>query len=157
VVVTFEPHGGYGHPDHIAAHRHAAAAFHAASEPQSYTWHGPIWRAQRLFYTVIPRSFFERMRARMISLGIDEEELGNFDREDAGWPDDQVNVTIDVSGTVDEKWEALNCHRTQFGPGNLFNRLSDQTAKALMSREHFALAWPEPDPGLTLDDLFDGL
>jgi LmbE family N-acetylglucosaminyl deacetylase len=32
VVVTFDPTGGYGHPDHIAIHRHAVAAFHAAAD-----------------------------------------------------------------------------------------------------------------------------
>ena len=64
---------------------------------------------------------------------------------------------MDVSATVDEKWDGLNCHRTQFGPSNLFRRLPEQTVKQMMSEEYFALAWPEPEPGLRLADLFDGL
>ncbi len=33
VIVTFEPNGGYGHPDHIAIHKHTVAAFQAAADP----------------------------------------------------------------------------------------------------------------------------
>ena len=33
IVITFDPTGGYGHPDHIAIHKHAVAAFHAAADP----------------------------------------------------------------------------------------------------------------------------
>ena len=54
---------------------------------------------------------------------------------------------LDVADTVDAKWSALECHRTQFGPGNLFRRLPDAALKRMMSHEYFALAWPEPAPG----------
>jgi LmbE family N-acetylglucosaminyl deacetylase len=64
---------------------------------------------------------------------------------------------IDVSDTVAAKWEALNCHRTQFGPGNLFRRLPEADVKQLMSLEHFAQAWPIPLPSACLSDLFSGL
>ena len=58
---------------------------------------------------------------------------------------------------VEAKWSALNCHRTQFGPGNLFRRLPEPTVKEMMRREYFALAWPEPEPGARYSDLFDGM
>jgi N-acetyl-1-D-myo-inositol-2-amino-2-deoxy-alpha-D-glucopyranoside deacetylase len=158
VVVTFEPNGGYGHPDHLAVHRHTVRAFHLAGDPAVYPELGAAWQAERLFYTAIPRSFFLRMREEMVGLGMD---TGDFDRRldenMPGWPDEAVNVTLDVTDTVEEKWDALNCHQTQFGPGNLFRRLPEETAKALMSREYFALAWPQAEPGLHLAGLFEGL
>ena len=158
VVVTFEPTGGYGHPDHIAVHRHAVAAFHAAADPSEAPGRGEVWQPERLFYTAIPRSFFRRMRSEMDALGIDTSQ---FDRmgegAERGWPDDQVNCTLDVSATVDAKWTALNCHRTQFGPGNFFRQLPEAIVKDMMSREYFAQAWPVPPPGMRLADLFAGL
>jgi LmbE family N-acetylglucosaminyl deacetylase len=157
VVVTFEPNGGYGHPDHIAIHKHTVAAFHAAADPQRWPELGPAWQAQRLFYTAIPRSFFLEMRRQMEALGMDTSDLARFDDPKAGWPDEKIHVRLDVSGTVEAKWEALNCHRTQFGPGNLFHRLPDAQAKQLMIQEHFALAWPEPEAGLQMASLFTGL
>ncbi len=157
VVVTFEPNGGYGHPDHIAIHRHTVAAFHAAADPARYEELGPAWQAGRLFFTAIPRSFFRRMRDEMVALGIDTSFFNGLEEGDRGWPDDQVHATIDVSATVEAKWEGLNCHRTQFGPGNLFRRLPEPIVKRMMTEEHFALAWPEPTPGQRLTDLFEGL
>jgi N-acetyl-1-D-myo-inositol-2-amino-2-deoxy-alpha-D-glucopyranoside deacetylase len=157
VVVTFEPNGGYGHPDHIAIHQHTVAAFHAAANPARYAEQGPVWQADRLFYTAIPRSFFEKMRDEMAALGMDTSEFARWEEAGFGWPDDQVNVTVDVSATVEAKWEALQCHRTQFGPRNLFRRLPEPIVKRLMSHEHFALAWPPAAAGTTLSGLFAGL
>lgn len=157
VVVTFEPNGGYGHPDHIAIHKHCVAAFHAAANPDYNPELGPAWQAHRLFYTAIPRSFFVDMRRQMQELALDTSDLGFLDNPELGWPDENVHVTLDVAATVELKWEALHCHRTQFGPGNLFRRLPEGRVKQLMSLEHFALAWPDPEPGLRLSNLFEGL
>ena len=157
VVTTFEPNGGYGHPDHIAIHQHTVTAFHAAADPQRYPELGPVWQADRLFYTAIPRSFFKEMREELENMGEDTSDFDIFEGDEFGWPDEEVHVTMNVASTVDSKWDALECHRTQFGPGNLFRRLPDDKAKQLMSQEHFALAWPEPEPGLQMIDLFDDL
>ncbi|NOZ05366.1 MAG: hypothetical protein GXP41_03290 [Chloroflexi bacterium] len=77
VVITFEPNGGYGHPDHIAIHRHTVAAFHAAGDPSQYPDQGTPWQAERLMYTAIPRSFFVKMRDRLVEAGVD---VSGFDR-----------------------------------------------------------------------------
>jgi len=157
IVLTFEPNGGYGHPDHMAVHRHTVTAFHAAADPLRYVDQGPAWQAARLYYTAIPRSFFQKMRDRMMASGIDTGEFARFDQIPMGWPDDQINCTLDVSGTIATKWAALECHRTQFGADNLFRRLPDEIMREMLSQENFALAWPVPEPGLRLPDLFAGI
>jgi len=157
VIMTFEPHGGYGHPDHIAIHKHTVTAFHAAADPTCYPELGAPYQAKRLFYTAIPHSFFEDMRQQMIELGLDTQDLVDLDDPELRWPDEAVNVRLDVSHSVDLKWQALQCHRTQFGPGNLFRRLPQDRVKKLMSKEYFALAWPESSAGLQLPDLFSGV
>ena len=154
IVLTFEPNGGYGHPDHIAIHNHTVSAFHKAAQEDYGVDLGEAWGADRLIYTAIPKSFFVDMRSRLQALGEDTSDLDRFDETGIVWPDDQVDVEVDVSGVVDRKWSALQCHQTQFGPDNLFRRLPDEDAKALMSREYFAIAWPEisrEEPG---SDLF---
>lgn len=157
VVVTFEPYGGYGHPDHIAIHRHTVAAFHAAADTDQYPDLGESWQVDRLFYTAIPRSFFISMREQLAAMGADTSDLDAFDDPERGWPEDQIHLVEDVSDTVQAKWSALECHRTQFGPGNLFKRLPKEQVLQLMSKEHFALAWPAPEKDLRLKGLFDGL
>ena len=64
---------------------------------------------------------------------------------------------VDVAEEIEAKWAALNCHRTQFGPNNLFRRLAEEEIKQMLGREYFALAWPDPNPGLQLAGLFAGL
>lgn len=157
VIVTFEPNGGYGHPDHIAIHRHTVKAFHLAGDADRYAELGKAWQAKRLFYTAIPRSFFKEMRQQMAAEGIDTHNFERFNDPNFGWPDEKINAILDVSSSMEEKWDALNCHRTQLGPGNLFRQLPDSKVKQLISKEHFSLAWPEPKPGLLLTDLFEGL
>lgn len=153
VVVTFEPNGGYGHPDHIAIHRHTVAAFHAAADPSRYPEQGPAWQPRRLFYTAIPRRMFRQMRERLRARGIDTTDLDVFEAAGLGWPDEEVNVIVDVSDSVDAKWRAIRCHRTQLGPENFFVRLPEDIRRDLFAREYFALAWPENAEGLPWSDL----
>jgi LmbE family N-acetylglucosaminyl deacetylase len=157
VVLTFDPNGAYGHPDHIAIHRHTVAAFHAAADPHYRAGEDEPWQADRLFYTVVPRGTFLEFRARLAEIGADTSELDEFEEAGEGWPDDEIHVTMDVSHTVDAKWDSLDCHRTQFGSGAFLRELPNATAKEVLSREHFFLAWPEPRPGTTYTTLFDGL
>jgi len=155
IVITFEPEGGYGHPDHITIHRHTVTAFHAAADPTRYPEQGPAWQPNRLFYTVIPRSVFDKIYQYMKEKGLDTSNLDKMRKNYLGFPDEAINVTIDVAPFFEAKWDALTCHRTQFGPDNLFRQLPKQTVKQLMSREHFVQVWPNPDGPLT--GLFAGL
>lgn len=155
VVITFDPHGGYGHPDHIAIHKHTVAAFYAAGDSQQYPEQGMAWQPDRLFYTVIPRSFLQKMHSQMVAAGMDTSGFDNFDLDTMGYPDDDINVTLDVSPYVEAKRTALYCHKTQFGPNSLFRSVPQEQMFEMMSREYFVRVWPEPEAHLT--DLFTEL
>jgi LmbE family N-acetylglucosaminyl deacetylase len=155
VVITFEPNGGYGHPDHIAIHRYTRQAFTAAGDTSAYPEAGKAWEPSRLYYTAIPRSFFDEMRRRMVDEGIDTSELDWLDSDQNHWTEADINLIVDVSDSVEDKWAALECHQTQFGPDHLFRKLPAEISKALMAHEYFALAWPEMDPGAKVGSLFD--
>jgi LmbE family N-acetylglucosaminyl deacetylase len=153
VVLTFDPQGGYGHPDHIAIHSHTVAAFHAAGDDRQFPEEGPAWAPSRLFYPMFSRDFFLNMRNRMAELGLDTSRFDRFD--EFPWPDLQPNVTVDVSAVVDAKQEAFNCHATQFGPDSPFRVLPPEIMRELQSRELFAQAWPEPAAGEQRTSLFE--
>lgn len=157
VVVTFDPNGGYGHPDHITIHRHTVTAFHAASDPDRFPDQGRPWEPSRLFYAVFPRSMFSNMRSRLESLGMDTAEFERFEEIVTPWPDEEVHVPLDVSEVVEAKWKALHAHRTQFGPDNPFRRMPEEIAKEMLVHENFSLAWPETPSCVKLAHLFDGL
>ncbi len=157
VIVTFDPNGGYGHPDHIAAHHHATAAFRAAGDPAQYPDAGEPWQPSRLFYAVFTRGMFQNMRTQLQSHGMDTSEMDGWESVASFWDDDDVHVILDISKSVDAKWNALSQHRTQFGNDNLFRRIPEDAAKKLMSRENFHLAIPETKSEVKYTDLFEGI
>lgn len=158
VIVTFDPSGGYGHPDHIAVSRYTTVAFDVAGDPGKFPEAGPAWQPQRLFYNAFPRSVFLEMRGRMRALGLDTSEFDRFDAEQLGYRDEQITAVVNVSAQADAKWAALHCHRTQFGANNLFRRLPEAEIRAMMSREYFVQARPAPANGAREpSDLFAGL
>jgi LmbE family N-acetylglucosaminyl deacetylase len=77
--------------------------------------------------------------------------------EALAWPDEAVNVTMDVSAYVDTKRTALLCHATQFGAENVFRRVIEADPGQLLGVEHYALVWPQPQPGWSTNDLLAGL
>src|SRR3954468_19195452 len=53
VVVTYDENGGYGHPDHIQAHRVAMAAVDAAADPGYRPDLGEAWSAAQVYWGCI--------------------------------------------------------------------------------------------------------
>ena len=154
VVITSDPHGGYGHPDHIAVHRHTLAAFQAAADPKRFPEQGLAWQSGRLFYGVMTRTSFHELRAQIAASGLDTGEMSRFEEQIVFWPEDQTHVIVDVTDQVAAKLAALECHRTQFGSQHPLRKLSPDVLRAALSREQFALAWPQIEPGQRLPDLF---
>ena len=157
VVITFDPSGAYGHPDHIAIHHHTEAAFHAAGDGARFPGQGEPWQPQRLFYMTIPRTFWMKLRDELAAAGEDVSDWDGGDAGEDGWPDEQVTVTMEMPDTVDARIAALECHASQFGADNMFRKLPEAVMRELLCREFYALAWPEPEPGARLDDLFAGI
>ncbi|HSM56402.1 MAG TPA: PIG-L family deacetylase [Candidatus Sulfomarinibacteraceae bacterium] len=157
VVLTFEPYGGYGHPDHIAVNRYTLAAVDAAADPARYQGQGPAWRTERVYYPIIPNFLIDNIKARVAARGGDVsgyDELLEGRAANARLLDDEICVKVDISGFVDDKWRAWNCHRTQFGPNSRFRRLPDEEMKPLLSTEYFVQARPRSAAPPQLDDLF---
>jgi LmbE family N-acetylglucosaminyl deacetylase len=158
VVITFEPGGGYGHPDHLAIHHAVAAAVQAAAAAAYRPDLGPAWPVRRLFYTSLPHAFFAGLNQRLVRNELDNSELEEMlNRPDRSfWPDDEVDVIIDVSGFMDRKLAAILCHQTQLNEHSFFMRLPEPELREQWSKEYFGLAWPKTGQKLA-DDLFTGL
>lgn len=158
VVITFEPGGGYGHPDHVAVSRHTTAAYDLAGDPEAYPDAGAAWQPERLFYTAIPTSTFEVLRERMKALGLDTSMFDQSGAVRRSFTDDLITSVVDVSAHLDTKSAAFECHRTQHNPNSLFRRIPEELMREVMAREYYAQARPAPDPGAARsDDLFSGI
>jgi N-acetyl-1-D-myo-inositol-2-amino-2-deoxy-alpha-D-glucopyranoside deacetylase len=158
VVLTFEPFGGYGHPDHVAIHKHTHLALGPAADPAYRPELGRPWLTPRLFYPIVRASTAEAMRDGLARHGLDTSFFDALEaRRDERWPDDLFHYTFDAHEVMAQKLAAFHCHQTQFGPNSVFQLLSPAELSDMLRYEYFALALPEPEPGLRLAGLFDGL
>ena len=158
ILLTHDPTGGYGHPDHIAISRHTTTAYHSAGDPTKYPEQISEglepWTPAKLYYSVFPRRRFHWLEKRMAEAGI-EPPFSPEERESLGVPDDVVTTVIDVAAYTDTKLAALNCHRTQANTFQFFSRLPQKVIMEFMGMEHFWLVEPAPQGQET--DLLEGL
>jgi len=99
VVVTYDAEGGYGHPDHVQAHRVTLAAVDAAT-----------WPVEQVLAVCVPRSAHEAGVRRLR-----EQRLRTVQEP---WPplvvpDDAVTRRVRATASVPAKAAALRAHATQ--------------------------------------------
>jgi LmbE family N-acetylglucosaminyl deacetylase len=162
VVITSDPHGGYGHLDHIAIHRATVAAFHAAGDPTAYPEQFAAgltpWSPQKLYYTTFNRRWL-RFLVRILPLfRVDPTALGenrDINLKEIAEIQQPVTTWIDVRAYLEVKQRAGACHSTQAGPSSMLSRLPGWLVRWVMGTETFYRAYPE---GATREtDLFAGV
>jgi N-acetyl-1-D-myo-inositol-2-amino-2-deoxy-alpha-D-glucopyranoside deacetylase len=176
VMVGYDENGGYGHPDHINAHRIAFAAFDAAADPGRFPHAGAPHEVAKLYQTAFPRErwfgLMMAMKERGISLPWDFDEtvetyaadqLNPSNAEavrqageqletgegagDFGTPEAAITTRIDVSAVADRKRACMACHRTQAQDLGWLLALPDDLAAAALSPESLILRrWRGHEP-----------
>ena len=157
VLVTYNENGGYGHPDHIMAHRITVAAFEQAGDPACYPELDLApWQPSKLYYTAWARRMARRAVALAAELNLPNPFEGR-DVETAGTPDDLITTEIEIAEWLDHKRAAWRCYRTQITDDWFFLRVPVEKARLEMGREFFVRARSLVDTPLPEDDLFSGL
>ncbi len=159
VVITHDPEGGYGHPDHLAVHRFTARAYELSGDPAAALGPGPFTPA-KLYYTALPRSYLEKVPAFRER----RAEIGGKQLTFLGVPDELITTEVDIKPWLERKLDALSCHRTQFefdpetGRPKTFSRgLAEEDQLRLFGAERFVLARTVGSPNGKETDLFSGL
>ncbi len=159
VVVGYDDNGGYGHPDHIQAHRVTVGAFEAAGDPQRYPDAGEPWTPSKLYETAVPRSLLELAYNRLKELG-DEAPFGvaSPDELTFGVPDERITTAIDARDHLPAKVAAMRAYPTQIEVDGHFFALSNDVGQGLFGLEHYRLViGGRPDAGELEADLFAGV
>lgn len=147
VVVTFDPGGIYGHPDHVRVSELASEAFRRAHMEAD----GPL----ALYHQALPRSFAEKMIAEWESndrvpdaRAPTEEDLIQRRRFiELARPDADLTTTIDVRSALARKQAAFRCHASQFRPDQLDDAEDTERMEAEWGVELFIRVVPAPEPG----------
>jgi len=157
VIVTFDPIGGYRHPDHIYIHQAATRAFDLAGDPQ-YKSSSPPFQASRLFYHTIPRHFI-RFNVRLLKLlGKDPSKYGknqDIDLTQLAVDDFPVHARVNYQAVKEKKAAASACHASQGGQGLTRGFVRWLTwLLGARSDDQFMQAFPDPGNSKVKKDLF---
>jgi mycothiol S-conjugate amidase len=159
VITTYDPSGGYPHPDHIMCHRVAFEAFHAAGDPERYRGAGEPWEPLKLYYN---HGFsMARIRAAheaLVERGL-ESPFGEWVESRAAReiPEREVTTLVDVHEYFDARDGALRAHATQIDPEGFFFAMPRDLELEVWPTEEFELAESRVPTTLPEDDLFAGV
>ncbi|MFE0193197.1 N-acetyl-1-D-myo-inositol-2-amino-2-deoxy-alpha-D-glucopyranoside deacetylase [Streptomyces sp. NPDC058989] len=160
VLVTYDPDGGYGHPDHIQAHRVAMRGAELAARADFRPELGAAHAIAKIYWNCNPRSVVEEGFERLRAAGRGFPGIAAVDDVPGVVPDAEVTASIvgDVA-QVAAKTAAMRAHYTQIAVDGPFFALSNDLGQPLFATEHYRLVHGAPGApaGAREDDLFAGI
>lgn len=152
VVLTFDPFGAYGHPDHVAICQLTTAAVAAAAAEHGS---GPPHRVEKLYYFVADQDRWDAYQAAFKTLisRVDGEE-----RRAVAWPTWAITARIDTRQQWETVWRAVRCHQTQLAIYQALGELTPEHHRALWGSQTFYRVFSHANGGREREtDLFAGL
>lgn len=149
VVVTFDPFGAYGHPDHVAVCQLTTGAVAAAAG----TGHpGTPHQVSKLYYSVMDETRWRTLTTTLEGLA---ERLERRERQPVLWPEWSHSAQIDARQHWKTAWRAIRCHRSQIALYEGLEALDDEEHRELWGRLAFYRALGLKTGGRGLEtDLF---
>lgn len=160
VVITFDPIGGYRHPDHIHIHKATVMAFANSDDASFYPEAGEPFKPSALYFQVFPRWFLRVMTRLMPLLGKDPTKWGrngDINLKELAEVDFPVHVRVDIRPVSEEKRLASAAHASQGGI-QMRRGLMGFITKVFGEKEDFMRAYPPVEDGFGRKrDLFEGM
>lgn len=154
VVITFDPSGGYGHPDHIAICQFTTAAVLAAAD-SNYSDTASPHSVAKLYYTAWTPGKFAAYESVFGELTMHVDDIT---RRTTPWSDWAVTSIIDTASYWNTVWKAVSCHKTQLAAYGQLEYLAPEHHKALWGAQEYYRALSLVNGGRAREtDLFKGL
>jgi N-acetyl-1-D-myo-inositol-2-amino-2-deoxy-alpha-D-glucopyranoside deacetylase len=131
VLITYDEFGGYGHPDHIKAHRVAMRAAELAAEQG--------WQISKIYWNTMPRSVIQMGIEKMKEVGSDFFGAESADDLPFAKPDELVTTVVNAPEYVPQKLEAMKAHATQISLDGPFFALSNNLGLSVWGDEYYTL------------------
>jgi len=128
ILITYDEIGGYGHPDHIQAHRVAMRASELST-----------WQIQKIYWNTIPKSVIAQSMEKMKEIGSDFFGAESIDDVPFAKDDEFVTTLIDGAAYVDSKMAAMKAHETQIALDGPFFALSNNLGLQIWGDEYYTL------------------
>jgi len=138
VILGYDDHEWYPHPDHLRIHDLSEAVFAAAADPDRFPDAGEPWAARRLYAPA-----FSLKRLRLLGKAMNDRGLESpFDRWIAAVDaeaEDPPLTQVDISDHLDRARSALRAHRTQIDPDGRWFRIPSDLILSVYPYEDFEL------------------
>jgi N-acetyl-1-D-myo-inositol-2-amino-2-deoxy-alpha-D-glucopyranoside deacetylase len=168
VLVTYDDNGGYGHPDHIQAHRIAMRAVELAADPTAFADAnvGEPWEVTKVYWNRTPRAYAEDAFARLARAlpELPFDAAARIDDVPGVVDDERVTAEIDGTAFAVAKAAAMRAHATQIDVAEPWFALSNHLAQPLFTTEFYELVRGERGAGQERGrkpgrehDLFEGV
>lgn len=147
IVITFDPIGGYRHPDHIHIHKATVLAFEKADDPSFRPELGLPFKPRALYYQVFPRWFLRWMTRLMPLTGKDPTKWGrngDINLKELAEVEFPVHVRLDIRSVAEIKRQAGAQHASQGGVG-MRRGLMGFVSRVFGEREDYMRAYPPVD------------
>jgi N-acetyl-1-D-myo-inositol-2-amino-2-deoxy-alpha-D-glucopyranoside deacetylase len=157
VMVTFDPAGGYLHPDHIASNRAAEKAFFMVQKKSSNK--AATYAPQKLYFHTMPVGIFKYAVKLMPFLGMNPRQFGknkDIDLTKIVAREFPTHARINYRSVSELRSQAAACHASQ-GGGSSTNVFMQTLQKLFGNTDTFMRAYPPPVKGHIEKDLFDGV
>ena len=149
VVLTFDPIGGYRHPDHIAIQRATVRAFEQAGNPEFAPGSLPVYAPQRLYFHTFPKDLLKIGMKILPLIGKDPHKFGtngDIDMAAIAEVNFPTNARIDIRPVLKKKEQAGACHASQ-GGGRMGGGVVSFIMRMFSGSENFMRAYPPVTPG----------
>lgn len=159
VMTTYDPSGGYPHPDHIMCHKISVEAFEAAGDPQSYKGTGEPWQVAKLYYNHdFSMARVGTLHKAMLEAGL-ESPYGSWveSREAREIPERQVTTRVTCNEYFPQRDNALRAHATQIDPDGFFFAIPRELEARVWPFEEYELAFSHVQSTIPETDLFAGI
>jgi LmbE family N-acetylglucosaminyl deacetylase len=156
VVVTFDPSGVYGHPDHIAISQFTAAAVVSAADA-GYQSNGYVdsHRVPKLYYMIEAQ---ELLKAYEDVFGELVMNIDGVERRAMIWPEWSANAHVDTGDYYQTVWEAVRHHRSQLPGYEKLLKLPDTVQKQIFDTQYYYRVFSLVNGGRKVEsDLFEGI
>ncbi len=144
VVLTFDPIGGYRHPDHIAIQRATVRAFEQAGNPEFAPDCLPVHVPERLYFHKLPNGLLKFAVKVLPLVGRDPHKFGSngdIDLVPIAEVDFPTNARINIRPVLDKKEKAGACHVSQ-GGGRMGGGIVSLLMRVFSGSEYFMRASP---------------
>ena len=160
IVLTFDPIGGYRHPDHIHIHQATKLAYEKADEATFHPEAGSPFKPLALYYHVFPRWFLRIMTRIMPIFGMNPRRWGrnkDIDLKALAEVHFPTHVKVNIRSVIEIKREASACHASQGGI-QMRSGLMGFVIKIFGEHEGFMRAYPPVNGKIKITkDLFEDL